>query len=227
MKRKIALLLTIILLVSSVFLPCHASEAASKKPKLNIKKLNMTVGNDFRLRVYNLKKKQKVSYSSSNPSVATVKSIASRGKRAVIKSQGVGLTTITATVKKGKKVNRKLKCHVKVSPTGISIKFLKRNVHMKVNSKFRAETIIKPNTSTEVPIYESDNPQVATINSRGVITAVGSGTATITATLLSTNQTAVCNITVSQPVFPDEKPNGRYKDKKAVSVDFTERERLI
>lgn len=222
MKRKIALLLAFMLLLSSVFLSGDkVSVAASKKPKLNIKKLNMTVGNDFRLRVYNLKKKQKVSYFSSNPSVATVKSTASRGKHAVVKAQGIGSATITAVVKKGKKVNRKLKCRVKVSPTGICIKFLKRTVHMRVDSKFRVDPVIKPNTSTEVPIYESDNPQVATVNSRGVITALEPGTANITATLLSSNQTAVCTVIVSNyPDSPEEKTNGKYKEKKIVSDEF-------
>lgn len=226
MKRKIALLLTFALLVSSIFLSSSNTNAASKKPKLNIKKLNMTVGNDFRLRVYNLKKKQRVTYSSSNLSVVTVKSTAARGKRAIVKSQGIGSATITATIRKGKKINRRLKCRVKVSPTGICIKFLKRNVHMKTNSKFRTETIIKPNTSTEVPIYESDNPEVAIINSRGVITAVSPGTATITATLLSTNQKAVCKVTVSHPVSPEETTAGKYKkykEKKTISNDFSDK----
>lgn len=45
----------------------------SEKPKLNMKKLNMTVGSTFSLRVYNAKKKQKITFTSSKPSVAISK----------------------------------------------------------------------------------------------------------------------------------------------------------
>lgn len=226
MKRKLALLLTFVLFMSSLILPCSSSLAAAKKPKLNMKKLNMTVGNSFRLRVYNLKKKQKVTYTSSNTSVAIIKNTATRGKRASIKAQGIGSATITATVRKKKKVIRRLKCRVKVSPNGVCLKFFKRTVHMKVDTRFRVEPIIKPNTSTEEPIYESNNPQVATINSRGVITALAPGTANITATLLSSNQKAVCTIIVSENSMTNARSNQKWKTKKSYSSEFTEAKSL-
>ncbi|MCH5251407.1 MAG: Ig-like domain-containing protein [Lachnospiraceae bacterium] len=212
MKRKTALFLVLALLVCSILVPATAtSEAASQKPKLNIKKLNMTVGNNFRLRVYNLKKKYKAVYSVSDESVIKIENRASRGKYATIKAYSIGSATINVAIKKGKKVKRRLKCQIKVSPVGVSIKFLKRNITLQENARFRVKTIIKPNTSTEQPIYESDNPEVAIINSRGIITAVGPGTATITATLLSSNQTATCTVTVTEANSED---SGLSKGKK-------------
>ena len=55
MKKKFTSLLVFVLLISMV-LPAGTSFAAGKKPKLNMKKLNMTVGSTFSLRVYNAKK---------------------------------------------------------------------------------------------------------------------------------------------------------------------------
>ena len=66
MKKKFTSLLVFVLLISMV-LPAGTSSAAGKKPKLNMKKLNMTVGSTFSLRVYNAKRKHKLQ-SGSAPS---------------------------------------------------------------------------------------------------------------------------------------------------------------
>ena len=50
MKKKFTSLLVFVLLISMV-LPAGTSFAAGKKPKLNMKKLNMTVGSTFSLRL--------------------------------------------------------------------------------------------------------------------------------------------------------------------------------
>lgn len=52
------------------------------------------------------------------------------------------------------------------------------------------------NTTTEAVIWTSSNLNVATVNN-GVITAVGVGTAIITATTLDGNKSASCSVTVS------------------------------
>ena len=193
MKKKIALFLAIVLCFSCF---CYTQASAKKvqKPKLNIKKLNLTVGRDFQIRAYNLKKKQKITFSTSNANVVAIKNKSK--KRVTITAVSVGSATITGTVKKGKKIIRTLKCKVKVSPNAVSIKFLKRQVKVMVNHKRRLETIVKPNISQERPVFESDNPEVATVNSRGVVTAISPGTTTITATLLSCDVSTTCTVTV-------------------------------
>lgn len=210
MKKKGSLIFAFVLVFSMALglFDGTLANAAVKKAKLNIKKLDVITGSDFTLRVYNLKKKQKVTYDSTNPEIATVEALGKTGKRATVTGVAVGKCTINATVKKGKKVLRRLKCKVVVSPSAISIKFLRKNVYLRPNEKLLLKTIIKPNTSTEQPIYECDNVEVATINSRGVVTAVAPGTATITATLLSTGQTTTCTVTVlekgEKPAFETE-----------------------
>lgn len=195
MRKKVALLLVFSLVVSSCFSGYYA-QAAVKKTKLNVKKLNMTVGSTFQIRVYNMKKKYKVTYTSSKPAIASVKSAVPNGKRASINALAVGSTIVTATVRKGRKQIRTLKCKVKVSPNAIGIKFMLRKSKLRTGDKMRLETIIKPNTSEEQPIFESEDPDIASVNSHGVVTGVSPGTVTITATLLSCDLTASCTITV-------------------------------
>lgn len=223
MKRKMPLFLAFVLIFSFTIglFDNTVTDAAAKKPKLNIKKLEITMNSTFTLRAYNLKKKQKVTYASSNPDIATVEGKGKAGKKAVVTAVSVGNCTINATVKKGKKVVRRLKCKINVSPSAISIKFMKKNVSLRANNKLRLKTIIKPNTSLEQPIFESDNVEVATINSRGVVTAIAPGTATITATLLSTGQTATCIVTVrenkEQPDSEDEED--AFPKKRSISTE--------
>lgn len=212
MKNRVALLLVFSLVFSSFFTG-YDTQAASKKPKLNVKKLNTTVGASFQIRVYNMKKKYKVTYTSSKPSIASVKAVTANNKRANIQALAVGSTTVTATVRKGKKLVRTLKCKVKVSPSAIAIKFMLRKSKLYINQKMRLETIIKPNTSEEQPVFESEDPSIATVNSHGVVTGISPGTVTITATLLSCDLTASCTITV----LPKDENEGTKIQKYAVN----------
>ena len=156
MKKKFTSLLVFVLLISMV-LPAGTSFAAEKKPKLNMKKLNMTVGSTFSLRVYNAKKKHKITFTSSKPSIATVKTETQNARYASVSALAIGSSVITVTVKKGKKVVRNLKCRVRVSPNAVSIKFMKNQVSVPLSQRTRLETIIKPNTSAERPVFESSD----------------------------------------------------------------------
>lgn len=217
MKKKITFLLLFALVLTSVCSQTYA-KAAQKKPKLNVKKLNMTVGNTFQMRIYNMKKKYKVTYTSSKSAIATVKAANNNGKRANIKALAIGNTTVTATVRKGQKQIRVLKCKVKVSPNPIFIKFMLRKSKVPVDHKLRLQTIIKPNTSEEQPVFESSDPSIAIVNSRGVVTGISPGTVTITATLLSCDLTTSCTITV----LPKEENENTKMYKSSVNKLFSE-----
>ena len=200
------------------------SFAISKRQKLNIKKLNMTVGSEFRLRVYNLKKKQKTTFTSTNDSVASVDSAGTGKKCALIRAVGIGTARIRVVIRKGKKVVRRLKCRIRVSPSGVSIKFIKRTVHMPTDASLRPETIIKPNTSMEQPVFESDNPDVATVNSRGIVTALSPGSANITATLLSADLTAVCTVIVEEDGTVSPSPGKHFRKWSQEPLENTDTE---
>ena len=208
MKKKVALLLVFALVFSSFFSGSAALAAPQKmKHKLNVKKLNMTVGSTFQVRVYNMKKRQKVTYSASKPDIITIKADATNTKRASITALSVGSATVTATIRKGKKTLRTLKCKIKVSPNAVGIKFMRREARVHVGNKTRLETSIKPITSEEKPVFTSDDSSIATVNSRGIVTGISPGTVTIMATLLSCDLSASCTITV----LPGETTSARYQ----------------
>lgn len=197
MKKKLTLLLAIVLIVSSSILPTDTvAQAAPKKIKFNVKKLNLTVGSNFQLRVYNLKKKQKVTFSSSNPEVVSLQETTTTQKKVTVNALSTGSSIISATAKRGKKIIKVLKCRIKVSPSAVGIKFMRQRCQLAVNEKLRLETIVKPNTSLEQPVFECDNPDIAKVNSRGIVTAVSPGTVTITATLLSCDISASCTVVI-------------------------------
>lgn len=195
MKKRLTLILAIVLIVSTCLTPAGLIHAAAKEPKLNVQRLSLTVDSSYFLRVYNTTKKQKIFFSSSNEDVVALED-GSNEKMISLNALSVGSSVITVTVKKKKKVIKTLKCKVKVFPSAVSIKFTKRQVSVSVDKKKRLETFIKPNTSIEQPIFESSNPDIATVNARGVITGVSPGTVTIVATLLSNSAYASCTVTV-------------------------------
>ena len=105
-------------------------------------------------------------WSSSNPKVATV------DENGVIKGISPGTTTITVKTKDGT-VTTKITVTVKA----------KEKVDVKVGGTKQIDpnTILKPdNVSNKDLVYESSNPNVATVDDNGKVTGVGPGTTTIT-----------------------------------------------
>ncbi len=220
MKKISAWLLVLLLAFSTLFSSVPAQAAAkNKKVKLNVKKLNMTVDGTFTLRVYNVKKKQKVTFTSSNEAVVSLTGNENSDRRVTLTAASIGSSTITATVKKGRKTVRQLKCRVKVSPSAVSIKFTRRKVRIALNEQYQLEPIIKPSTSTEQPIYESSNSAVATVSCLGVVTGVNYGSATISATLPSTGMKVTCTIDVINRVPKNMSSEQQQKRSISSSLD--------
>lgn len=199
MKHKLFITIFSLLLVFSLAITTQPSTGlcAPKKMKLNVKKLTLTKNDTYTLRIYNLKKKHTVDFSSDDEDVATVKETFSNGKTALVTPVNIGSTTVRASIfnRKGKLV-RTLKTHIRVTPLAVSVKFAQRKVRLNVSEIMRLSVLIKPDLSQEAPLFESSDPDIVTVNSKGIITAIAPGNATITATLLSSGQKATCAISV-------------------------------
>lgn len=100
MKQGIAILLSCSMLMAGTMIP--APHASAAKIKLNKKKLVLKVGDTYKLKLKNCKKK--IKWRSSKKKIATVNS---KGK---VKAKKAGTTIISAKVK-GKRYN----CRVKVT----------------------------------------------------------------------------------------------------------------
>lgn len=177
---------------------------AAKKNKyirMNVKSVTLSKNGMYKLRLYNTKKRQTIVFSSDNESIATVTST-TQPKLAVVTAVNPGNTYVRATISNSRgRVVRTLKVKVKVTPYAVSVKFRKKKIYLNETKNTKLNTIIKPNISQEIPLYESSDTDVATVNSRGIVTAVAAGEAVITATLLSSGQSASCTVVVKpEPV---------------------------
>ena len=75
----------------------------------------------------------------------------------------------------------------------------KTTLSLYVNDTETLTATVKPDTASQVLKWESSNPSVATVDQSGKVTAVGKGTATITAASIDgTNLKAECTVTVKK-----------------------------
>ena len=133
-----------------------------------------------------------VTWTSSNPSVATVDS------KGVVRAVANGTATITVTTADG--TNESATCAVTVNiPVKATDVTLNQTSLTLTNEGETAtlQAIVSPsNTTNKNVTWSSSNRSVATV-SNGVVTAVANGTATITVrTLDGSNKTATCAVTV-------------------------------
>ena len=134
---------------------------------------------------------KKVTWSSSNTSVATVSSTG------VVTAKSVGSATITATTTDG--TNKTATCQVSVyatPATGVSLN--KTSATLKVNETVTLSATVTPTSATNRKVsWKSSDESVATVSSTGVVTAKSIGNANITATTTDgTNISATCKVSV-------------------------------
>ena len=196
-----ALALTLALTVTSVNIPTNASAATVK---LNKKKATLYVSGAKSKKTTTLKvtgTKKKVTFTSNKKSVATV------NKKGKVTAKKAGKATITAKV--GKK---SYKCTVTVKKkytpvTSVSVS--PKTVSLKVGKTKTIKATVKPSKPTEKGVtYKSSKTSVATVSSKGKITAKKAGKATITVTAKGasksgSNKKATVAVTVTKD---DTKP---------------------
>lgn len=166
-----------------------------KSISLNRKDLSIKVGNSFdRLKATvnpSNASNPNTSWSSSNSKVATV----DRGK---VTTKKVGTATITATAQDGSK--KKATCTVKVWQPVTWIKMSKTSITLNKGKTFTLSATAYPTYAKYRDIsWSSSNPSVATVNSKGKITAIKKGSATIKAKTKD-GYSKTCKVKVIQPV---------------------------
>lgn len=131
-----------------------------------------------------------ITWNSSNTGVATV------DQSGNVTAKANGTTTITATTQNGKSAS----CTVTVTTAITSLTVSPTSKTLKTGETVQLTATKNPSTATEGITWTSSNSSVATINQNGLVTAKGSGTATITVKSSSGNKSATAKITVSNPV---------------------------
>ena len=181
-SKKLFMMLLVCLLMSMSVMPISASAA-----KLNKKSITLNVGKTYTLKTAGIK--GKITWSSNKKSIATVSS------KGVVKAVKKGTAVVTA--KYGKK---KLTCKVKVKQPVTNIKLNKTSVTLKKGNKLTLKATVYPkNANNRAVVWKSSNKKVATVSSKGIVKAVGNGTATITVTAKDgSKKKASCKVNIGK-----------------------------
>ena len=137
-----------------------------------------------------------VRWTSSNPAVAAV------NNTGLVTAMGSGTATITATAADGSGVTATCEVTVKIPVTSITLDKTSEMLTEMGQTIQLTPTVLPDNATDKTVTWSSSNPAVATVSETGLVTAVGDGTATITATAADgSGVTATCEVTV---IFPME-----------------------
>ncbi len=140
---------------------------------------------------------RKVTWSSSNTAVAVVDanglvSFVSPGKATIICQTvdiGVNGTNLIAT------------CEFYVNQPVTSVTLDYTDVTLKIGDTFRLSAEVKPEDATNKLLWwSSSNTDVITVDETGLMTATGSGNATVIVQSVDSGVIDVCNVSVYQPV---------------------------
>ncbi len=208
MKKFAAKLMTGVLASAMIFGTAVAvqSQDASAKTKVKVKKVTVTSaagktayvakGKKISLTTTvkvtpNKKANKKVTYKSNKKKIATVTS------KGVVKGVKAGTAKITVTSKKNKKKKATIKVVVKKKAiTKVKLNATKATLTVGSKKTLKATATPKKNTCTKVS-WKSSKKTVATVSSKGVVTAKKAGSATITATAVDgSKKKATCKVTV-------------------------------
>ena len=124
-----------------------------------------------------------IAWLSDNPSIASV------SKEGVVKGITLGETDVFAVA--GKFLAT---CHVTVVNPITSIALNKETLELVRTNTFQLTATIAPDDATEVIEWTSSNPDIASVDEDGLVTAVANGDATITAKAVHTE--AKCEVKV-------------------------------
>lgn len=191
--RLISVMFSFIILSACLY-SANTAKALVREPRLNLKTLSAARNTTYKLNVYNMQPEYTVTFSSSNTSVVTIRK--PKVKSCKLRAKAPGTATITAEISDADdNIIASLKCKVTVSPSAVSIKFSKHKIKLTEGMSKMVKAIVKPNVSAEQPRYISDDPDIATVSSTGVVTAISEGQTTIRA-VISNRKEAFCIITV-------------------------------
>lgn len=168
--------------------------------ELNMENTTLSKGETKQLQVTILPEEardHKVTYTSSHPEVATVDE---KGKITALRS---GKTTITVKAQENE-VENQIEIEVYSKVTGITID--QTDTYMQVGDVLEIHANIEPEDADNQNIaYNSDKPEIASIDNTGVITANQEGKAIIRVTSEENSQIyEECNITVVRKMEDSE-----------------------
>ena len=177
-KKLVTFLLVLAMIAGSVVTVPTDVQAASKG-KITLKKTSMTMyaGESMKVPV-----KSVTGVSKSKLSYKADKKIVTVSSKGVITAKKKGNVTIIVASKTNGKIKAKLKLTVKAKPAKSTITLAKKSASLTVGKKAVIKVKKVKGLSSKEVTYKSSNKKVATVTKKGVVKAVGKGSATITVT---------------------------------------------
>ena len=187
------------------YLAIEAEELLPAAVTVSPQTLSLAVGEERQLTATVLPAgvNQSVTWASSNPAAATV------DESGNVTAVGAGSAVITVTTADG---GHTAACEVTVVPptvpvTGVSLD--KASLSLFAGTSERLTAAVSPGDATNQAVtWATSDPAVATVDSSGKVTAVGAGTAVISATTEDGGWIAACTVTVKEAVVLPDPPAG-------------------
>lgn len=196
-KRMFTVMLALCVALSMAMASVTANAATKKPKKIYLKATSTTVDIKGKVKVSVYKTKpskasKSVKWKSSNKKVATV------SKSGYVTGKKKGTVKITATSKKRKKVKKTIKIKV-TNLKAKSVTMSKKSAILFPNDKTTLKATVKGSAGfyNQGVTWKSSNTSVATVTSKGIVTAKKAGKATITATEKGGSKKTTCAVTVS------------------------------
>lgn len=196
-KKMFTVMLALCVALSMAMASVTANAATKKPKKIYLKATSTTVDIKGKVKVSVYKTKpskasKSVKWKSSNKKVATV------SKSGYVTGKKKGTVKITATSKKSKKVKKAIKIKV-TNLKAKSVTMSKKSAILFPNDKTTLKATVKGSAGfyNQGVTWKSSNTSVATVTSKGIVTAKKAGKATITATEKGGSKKATCAVTVS------------------------------
>ena len=195
-KKMFTVMLALCVALSMAMASVTANAATKKPKKIYLKATSTTVDikGKVKVSVYKVKPSKaskSVKWKSSNKKVATV------SKSGYVTGKKKGTVKITATSKKNKKAKKTIKITVK-DLKAKSVTLSKKSANMYPGQKFALKATVKGQTGfyNQGVTWKSSNTKIATVDSKGNVTAKAAGSATITATERGGSKKATCAVKV-------------------------------
>lgn len=195
-KKMFTVMLALCVALSMAMASVTANAATKKPKKIYLKATSTTVDIKGKVKVSVYKTKpskasKSVKWKSSNKKVATV------SKSGYVTGKKKGTVKITATSKKNKKAKKTIKIKVK-DLKAKSVTLSKKSANMYPGQKSALKATVKGQTGfyNQGVYWKSSNTKVATVDSKGNVTAKAAGSATITATERGGSKKATCTVNV-------------------------------
>lgn len=195
-KRMFTVMLALCVALSMAMASVTANAATKKPKKIYLKATSTTVDIKGKVKVSVYKTKpskasKSVKWKSSNKKVATV------SKSGYVTGKKKGTVKITATSKKNKRAKKTIKIKV-TNLKAKSVTMSKKSANMYPGQKSALKATVKGSAGfyNQGVTWKSSNTKIATVDSKGNVTAKAAGKATITATERGGSKKATCAVNV-------------------------------